>query len=75
MFSEVKSNVQKQEFVFKGPFFLTNSFYINIDTSLERQWFKKVKFHTGHGVRKVPRKGHVLFEWPHKRLNKRLKVL
>ena len=45
--------------------FISNSFHSTVPRSLRKQVLNKVKCHIRvEGVKKVPKKCHVLFEWP-----------
>jgi hypothetical protein len=63
MFLEEKLVVTNQDTASKDTFFLIDLiFQSNIGLTISHQKMKKVT--RGGGFRKVPKKCHVLFEWP-----------
>ncbi len=65
MLLEEKLAVTKQDTASKDTFFLINLLFLK-QYMPENQSSKNKECHTGEGggVRKVPKKCHVLFEWP-----------
>jgi len=59
MHLEVKRHIYKEDETIQGTSFITD---FTVQDSLNNRY--RIKRHTGEGVRKVPEKCHVLFEWP-----------